>query len=248
MTASPERTVEVVLPVFNEAITLEKSVTAVFNYLQQQTRFRWRITIVDNASTDSTLSIASGLAERFGGLVFVEHLSEKGRGLALRHAWLQSNADVVAYMDIDLSTNLRNFLPLVNPLLEGYVQVSIGNRLLPGAKVERQIKREIISRSYNLLVKAFFPFRQFGDAQCGFKALTRAAVQELVPLVADNQWFFDTELLLRAEQLGYEIHQAPVEWIEDLDSSVKIIRTAFDDVVGLLRVRCQSLTRAKRRM
>jgi glycosyltransferase involved in cell wall biosynthesis len=240
-------TVEIVLPVFNEALQLEQNVVTLIDYLKHQAQFQWRITIANNASTDDTAAIAFKLAERFPELVFVEDLSEKGRGRALRQAWLKSTADVVAYMDIDLSTNLRHFVPMVNPLLAGEFGIATGSRLLPGAQVERQLKREIISRSYNLLVKVLFPQRKFVDAQCGFKALTREAVQELIPLIEDQSWFFDTELLLRAEQSGYIVHEVPVQWVEDLESSVKILKTAFDDVVGLVRVRRESLSRATSR-
>lgn len=249
MIAGSDCTVEIVLPVFNEAQSLRPNVITLIEYLeQQQIQFRWCITIANNASTDSTSVIATSLSAQFPGVVFVENLDEKGRGRALRHVWLMSKADVVAYMDIDLSTNLRHFLPLIAPLLNGEYHVATGSRLLPGAQVKRKLLREVISRSYNLLVKLIFPRRLFVDAQCGFKALTHEAVHKLVPLLMDNKWFFDTELLLRAEQSGYKVHEVPVQWVEGPGSSVKIIRTAFDDVVGLLRVRREPLRKAKARL
>ena len=197
--------------------------------------------IADNASTDATLAVAEGLAARYPR-VSVLHLEEKGRGRALKAAWLASEADVVAYMDVDLSTNLWSFLPLVAPLATGHSDLAIGSRLLRGAMVTRQWKRELISRCYNLLIKAMFANR-FSDAQCGFKAIKRSVTQELLPQVEDGEWFFDTELLLLAEERGLRISEVPVDWIEDLDSRVDVASTAMEDVKGLLRVRAQRLRR-----
>jgi glycosyltransferase involved in cell wall biosynthesis len=170
------------------------------------------------------------------------HLKEKGRGRALKTAWSASEADVVAYMDVDLSTNLWSFLPLVAPLATGHSDVAIGSRLLRGAMVTRQWKRELISRCYNLLIKAMFG-NGFSDAQCGFKAIKRSVAQELLPWVEDNEWFFDTELLLLAEERGYRISEVPVDWIEDLDSRVDITSTALEDIKGLFRVRKERVHR-----
>jgi hypothetical protein len=170
------------------------------------------------------------------------HLDEKGRGRALKAAWLASEADIVAYMDVDLSTNLWSFLPLVAPLATGHSELAIGSRLLGGAMVTRQWKREVISRCYNLLIKTMFG-NGFSDAQCGFKAIKRSVAQELLPRVKDNEWFFDTELLLLAEERGYRVSEVPVDWIEDLDSRVDVASTALKDVKELLRVRADRMRR-----
>lgn len=228
---------EVVVPVYNEEQVLEKSIVILTERLSHVAGVAWRVVIADNASTDRTLEIARRLEANSGGRVVALHLERKGRGRALRQAWLSSPAEVVAYMDVDLSTNLDHLMPLVHPLLEGQFHVATGSRLMKASRVQRQLKREVISRIYNGVVKCFFPRRRFVDAQCGFKALTRHAAQELLPLIQDQSWFFDTELLLRAEQLGYHVWEVPVEWIEDLDSRVNIIRTAVNDIRGLWRVR-----------
>src|SRR5215210_3833357 len=233
--------VEVVVPVYNEQEALPKSIPALCAYLETYFPYRWSVVIADNASTDATLAVAEGLAYAYPH-VRVMHLEEKGRGRALKAAWSASEADVVAYMDVDLSTNLWSFLPLVAPLATGYSDVAIGSRLLRGAMVTRQWKRELISRCYNLLVKVMFANR-FSDAQCGFKAIKRSVVKELLPWVEDNEWFFDTELLLLAEERGYRISEVPVDWIEDLDSRVDIASTALEDVKGLLRVRQERVHR-----
>ena len=230
--------VDVVIPVYNEEAALEKSVLALREFLQKNCPIEWRVVVANNASTDSTIEIARRLAERFADVHYV-HLDVKGRGRALRKAWLETDADIVAYMDVDLSTNLRFFPPLVQALLDGY-DVAIGSRLMSASRVTRTFRREVISRCYNLLVKSLF-FTRFSDAQCGFKALTRLAATKLVPVVKDESWFFDTELLILAEKKGYRIKEVPVEWIEDLDSRVHILRTATDDIKGLLRVRFHRL-------
>jgi glycosyltransferase involved in cell wall biosynthesis len=236
-----QESVEVVVPVYNEQEALPKSIPALCAYLETYFPYRWSVVIADNASTDATLSVAEGLASAYPG-VCVLHIEEKGRGRALKAAWLASEADIVAYMDVDLSTNLWSFLPLVAPLATGHSDVAIGSRLLRGAAVTRQWKRELISRCYNLLIKAMFR-NGFSDAQCGFKAIKRSVAQELLPWVEDNEWFFDTELLLLAEERGYRISEVPVDWVEDLDSSVHITSTALEDVKGLLRVRTECLRR-----
>jgi glycosyltransferase involved in cell wall biosynthesis len=233
--------VEVVVPVYNEEKALAQSIPALCAYLETYFPYRWSVVIADNASTDTTLSVAENLAAA-NPRVSVLHLEEKGRGRALKAAWLASEADVVAYMDVDLSTNLWSFLPLVAPLATGHSDVAIGSRLLRGAMVTRQWKREVISRCYNLLIKTLFGNR-FSDAQCGFKAIKCGAAQALLPQVEDNEWFFDTELLLLAEERCLRISEVPVDWIEDLDSRVDVASTALKDVKGLLRVRAQRLRR-----
>ena len=233
--------VEVVVPVYNEEKALPQSIPALCAYLETYFPYRWSVVIADNASTDATPAVAEGLASSYPG-VCVLHLEEKGRGRALKAAWLASEADVVAYMDVDLSTNLWSFLPLVAPLATGHSDVAIGSRLLRGARVTRQWKRELISRCYNLLIKTVFANR-FSDAQCGFKAVKRGVARELLAQVEDDEWFFDTELLLVAEERGYRVSEVPVDWVEDLDSRVDVAPTALKDVKGLLRVRMGRLRR-----
>jgi glycosyltransferase involved in cell wall biosynthesis len=238
--------VEVVIPVYNEEVALPRNIPALCDYLETYFPYRWSVVIADNASTDHTFAVAKKLAAH--PRVSVLYLEGKGRGRALKAAWLASEADIVAYMDIDLSTNLWSFLPLVAPLATGHSDLAIGSRLLKGATVTRQWKRELISRCYNLLIKLLFRNR-FSDAQCGFKALKSSAARSLVPQVEDKGWFFDTELLLLAEERGYRISEVPVDWIEDLDSKVEIVSTALEDVKGLLRIRAERLRRllSKRR-
>jgi glycosyltransferase involved in cell wall biosynthesis len=226
--------VEIVIPVYNEEDDLEASVRRLRTYLDHSFPFPTVVTIADNASTDRTWDIASWLAQVVPGVEAI-HIDQKGRGRALRTAWLASHADVVAYMDVDLSTDLDALLPLVAPLISGHSHVAIGTRLAQGANVVRGPKRELISRSYNLLLRAVLRNR-FSDAQCGFKAIRRETAGLLLPFVDDQEWFFDTELLIQAERRGMRIHEVPVDWIDDPESTVHIVRTARADLLGVWRL------------
>jgi glycosyltransferase involved in cell wall biosynthesis len=228
------RVVEIVIPVYNEERDLDASVRRLRTYLDNSFPFETQVTIADNASTDTTWAIASRLAQTLPGVGAI-HLEQKGRGRALRTAWLASDADIVAYMDVDLSTDLDALLPLVAPLLSGHSHVAIGTRLAQGSHVVRSPKRELISRSYNLILRAVLRNR-FSDAQCGFKAIRRDTAGLLLPFVDDQEWFFDTELLIQAERQGLRIHEVPVDWIDDPDSRVHIARTARDDLLGVWRL------------
>ncbi|MFN8025752.1 MAG: glycosyltransferase [Acidimicrobiia bacterium] len=227
-------TVDVVLPVYNEEVVLERSVERLHAFLSQHFPFTWRITVVDNASTDGTWRKAENLA---AGLDHVRaiHLDQKGRGLALRSAWTASDAAVVAYMDVDLSTDLDALLPLVAPLVSGHSDVAIGSRLAPTSSVARAPKREFISRTYNLILRTVMATR-IRDAQCGFKAVRGDIARKLVPAVEDDGWFFDTELLLLAERNGLRIAEVPVTWVDDPDSRVHIANTAWNDLKGTARM------------
>ncbi len=232
-TAPATTVLEVVIPVHDEEAQLEASVERVLAHLRT---LPWsaRVTIADNASTDQTALIAQRLAHAHPEVEAV-HLAEKGRGRALKRVWRASTSDVLVYMDVDLSTDLAALLPLVAPLVSGHSDLAIGSRLAPTSRVRRGAKRELISRGYNLVLRRTLG-AGFSDAQCGFKAIRRQAAQELLPLVRDDAWFFDTELLVVAEQAGLRIHEVPVDWVDDPDSSVDLVRTAIDDLRGVARL------------
>jgi glycosyltransferase involved in cell wall biosynthesis/putative flippase GtrA len=236
LTRDPVRTatVDIVIPVYNEERALPGCIRVLESFLAQQFPFDWIMTIVDNASTDATLAVASVLAAD-NDRVRVVHLDRKGRGLALREAWGHSTADVVVYMDVDLSTGLDALLPLVAPLVNGHSDLAIGSRLAAGARTVRGPKREFVSRGYNQLIRLTHGAR-FSDAQCGFKAARTEVIRALLPMIEDDSWFFDTELLLLAEHNGLRVHEVPVDWIEDTDSRVAVAATAKDDIRGLVRV------------
>jgi putative flippase GtrA len=226
--------VEIVIPVRNEDRDLVPSVQRLHSYLHDQFPFSARITIADNGSTDGTWAQARALAADLPG-VRATRLERPGRGGALRSIWLASDADVQAYMDVDLSTDLNALFPLVAPLLSGHSDVAIGTRLARGARVVRGPRREFISRCYNLLLHVTLG-TAFSDAQCGFKAIRSDAARELLPLISDTGWFFDTELLVLAERAGLRVHEVPVDWIDDPDSRVQVLSTALADLRGIARL------------
>jgi glycosyltransferase involved in cell wall biosynthesis len=232
--ALPEPRIDIVVPVYNEAGVLEDSVRRLHQFLSAELPYAWRIVIADNASTDTTLSVARALAFELSHTT-VLHLDRKGRGRALRAAWTASDAGVLGYMDVDLSTDLRALLPLVSALVSGHSEVAIGTRLAPGSRIVRGAKRELISRCYNRLLRLGLRAR-FSDAQCGFKAIRADAAHELLPMIQDQGWFFDTELLVLAQRRGLRIHEVAVDWIDDPDSRVDIVSTALTDLRGVLRL------------
>ncbi|MFH8293446.1 glycosyltransferase [Streptomyces sp. NPDC018059] len=225
---------DVVIPVHNEEKDLGPCVLRLHDHLVRTFPYPFRITVADNASTDGTPSVAARLT---GSVEEMRHvrLDQKGRGRALRTVWAASEAPVLAYMDVDLSTDLNALLPLVAPLISGHSDLAIGTRLAGGSRVVRGPKREFVSRTYNLILRGSLHAR-FSDAQCGFKAIRGDVARVLLPLVEDTGWFFDTEMLVLAERAGLRIHEVPVDWVDDPDSSVRLVRTAMDDLKGVWRV------------
>lgn len=233
---------DIVIPVYNEAHVLADSIVRLRSYLAE-TNFPYsrRIVVADNASTDRTLAVAQELAERFDDVAAL-HLPQKGRGRALRKAWLESDADAVSYMDVDLSTDVAALTPLARAVLEEGYDVASGSRMTRGSQIERSLRRELTSRGFIFLIKLAF-LSKLSDTQCGFKALSRQAVQELIPRIENEEWFFDTELLLLAEKGGYRIKEVPVRWQEDTDSRVNVAKTVAEDLRGLLRMRFRRIPR-----
>jgi len=236
---APAPVLEVVVPVYNEEAALPRAIANLRGYLDTLP-WSWRITIADNASADSTPLLARRLAHR-DHRVRVVRLEEKGRGRALKKVWQTSDADVLVYMDVDLSTDLNALLPLVAPLISGHSDLAIGSRLTRGSRVVRGPRREFVSRTYNTILRGTLGAR-FSDAQCGFKAIRRDVAAVLLPLVEDDTWFFDTELLVLAERCGLRIHEVPVDWVDDPDSTVDVVRTAVDDLRGIRRLGWSLLT------
>lgn len=226
----------VTIPVYNEEKALPVSIPALHAFLTERLAgYNWMIEIADNASIDRTPEVSRVLVQEYDRVRYLR-LEQKGRGRALKKSWTSSDADICSYMDVDLSTNLESFPPMVDALARQGFDIGTGSRLMRGANTERSFKRELISRTYNLMIKAMF-FTRFSDAQCGFKAVTRNVIDTLMPHIEDNVWFFDSELLIIGEKCGYRIFDVPVKWIEDLDTRVKIVSTATDDIKGLVRVR-----------
>ncbi len=227
-------TIDIVIPVYNEEKALPRNILILTDFLKSNVINPWQIIIADNASTDSTRSVSEMLCERFPGVHYL-YLPQKGRGRALKAAWMESTADMVSYMDVDLSTDLTHFPQLIKSLESGS-HIAIGSRLSKDSKVTRSLRRELISRTYNLMIKSMF-FTGFPDAQCGFKAMTRETARTLLPKIKNNNWFFDTELLIIAAKGGFQISSLPVKWDDDPSSTVNVAGTATEDIKGLLRLR-----------
>jgi len=236
--------VDIVVPVYNEEKILEKSISTLYNFLEKNFKYDWNIIIADNASKDNTLEVANSLSKKYKK-VKILHLNQKGRGRALRIAWTKSDADIVSYMDVDLSTDLSFFPIMIDSLIQGY-DVATGSRLMEGAEIKRSFKRELLSRGYNVLVRLILGVK-YKDSQCGFKAVKREIVNDVVPEVRDNNWFFDSELLFRAHMKGYKVKEIPVKWIEDEDSRVRIFSTVTNYIKSIAVLRLEYLfTRRKK--
>jgi glycosyltransferase involved in cell wall biosynthesis len=227
--------VDIIIPVYNEEQALVLSIGQLRDFCLRELAYDWNIVIADNGSSDATGQIGQELARELTDVRYL-YLPQKGRGRALRKAWLESPADIVCYMDVDLSTRLEALPRLLDAIAKEGYDLASGSRVARGSRTTRSFRREVTSRGYIALTKALF-WNRFGDAQCGFKAASRRAVQALVPLVKDNAWFFDTELLLLAEMAGFRVKDIPITWVEDPTSTVKVFKTAWEDIKGLLRVR-----------
>jgi glycosyltransferase involved in cell wall biosynthesis len=238
-------TVNVTVPVLNEESCLARNIHTLSRFTATLP-FDCQIVIADNGSVDGTEAVGRDLARDLPEVSYLR-LPERGRGRALKAIWQQSEADFLSYMDVDLSTDLDGFPRLISALSGGLCDLAIGSRLLRPEWTRRGWKREVISRCYNRLIKLIVGAR-FSDAQCGFKAIKRSCARELLPRVQDNHWFFDTELLVLAEALGYRIYDLPVRWSDDPDSRVRIIRTAIDDLRGLIRLRRELRRRSFQRV
>ncbi|MFH8080300.1 MAG: glycosyltransferase family 2 protein [Candidatus Aenigmatarchaeota archaeon] len=223
----------VTLPVYNEEEQLESSVKKVLEICERNYK-DFEILIADNASTDRTLEIAKRLSKTYEKVKYI-HLPQKGRGRALKAAWQHTDADIMCYMDIDLSTDLKHLKELTDAIEQGY-DVAFGSRHSEGSILKRSLKRDILSKGYVFLVKMFLGTK-YNDYQCGFKAVNRKIVKELIPKIKDNEWFFDTELIVKADKYGYKLKEIPVKWIEDKGSTVNIKKTVVNYIRNIFRLR-----------
>jgi glycosyltransferase involved in cell wall biosynthesis len=241
-------TVEFILPVLNEEKIISASVSTIYNFLNTHFEdYNWQITIADNGSTDKTAIVSRFLSTKFDRVNYVR-IAQRGRGRALKQCWTTSKSDVVAYMDIDLSTQLDDIKPLLDSILQHKYDIAIGSRLIKGSIVEgRSRRREFTSRSYNKIIQLMFSVN-FNDAQCGFKAISRSVATQIVPLIKDDGWFFDTELLIIADKCDYRIKEVPVRWSDDPDTRVKVFSTALYDLCGLARLKFGGLRSVKSKL
>lgn len=228
----------VVIPTLNEATVIEKNLqTVILSFSSLLKNYEWQILVADNGSTDDTVALVQKLAAAEPKLT-VWHTDKKGRGQALRTVWLNNEADIYAYMDADLATDLA-FVPLLFQTLDK-ADIAIGTRLQKKSKTSRSFFRELSSRVYNTLVRQIISLK-ISDTQCGFKAIKKEVAQKILPLTTHEGWFFDTELLALANLFSFKIKELPVQWNETPDgrrkSSVKVLATAWDDIVHLIKLR-----------
>ncbi len=240
-------TLDIVIPCLNEEKQLPLSLDKLLDFCKQHMGgYQWRIVVADNGSSDKTHTIAQEYGQKTGGLVQAIRLDQRGRGRALRKAWSESKADAVCYMDVDLSTDLEALPKLADAICKEGYDIATGSRLMKGSKVERRtLKREITSRGYNIIIKAMF-FTRFSDAQCGFKAMSRAAAAAILPVTKDTGWFLDSEILIIGEKRGFKIKDVPAHWVDDPDTRVKVVQTAWRDMKGLMRLRFGGIPKVRR--
>jgi glycosyltransferase involved in cell wall biosynthesis len=231
-----KKTVEITIPVYNEEKELEKNILILHDYCDKNLKeYDWHITIADNASTDNTPLVASSIEKKYPKISNFR-LDQKGRGRAVKRVWNESGREMCVYMDLDLSTDLKHLPKLLWALQNNY-DVAIGSRLAKGARVEgRTFLRELTSRALNFFFIQVFFRTHFTDAQCGFKAVTRNVVKNLIPKIEDNGWFFDGELLIVAEKSGYKIYEEPVHWVDNPGSTVRLISTIWGDLMSMKRL------------
>jgi len=227
--------INITIPIYNEGKILESNILRLYDFLSKNITYPFEITLADNGSTDNSAAIAGKLSGMIKEIRILQ-IKQKGKGLAIKRSWLESGADILSFMDADLSTNLRHFPELIDALITERNDIAIGSRLIKGNAVKRSIKRDFVSRTYNILLKLFF-LNRFSDAQCGFKVIRKEAANRLIPMIRDDSWFFDSELLIIAEKLGYKIKEIPIEWKENVSSGVDILKVGYLLLKGILRLR-----------
>ncbi len=232
---SPNKvTVSVVLPAYNEVDFLEPAITQISHALQES-GYSYEIIIAEDGSTDGTDKKAEELAQTAPCVRHIHRDQRQGRGVALNHAFKKADGDVLAYMDLDLATDLKYLKPLLDAItVEGY-DFATGSRMLPESKAERTLQRSISSKTYNFLVRHMLG-SNLHDHQCGFKAFRREPLLGLLDSVEARHWFWDTELMVRAHRGGYRIAEIAVEWHSGRATKVSLAKDSWDmfwQIVGL---------------
>lgn len=237
--------VDIVLPIRNEEKRLARRVRKLAHDLTGQEAerngFTWNIVIADRGSEDASWEIAREMTKEFPRNVRSVKLASTGRGRALKLTWGESMARVVSYMDLNFSTDMKDIGFLVGSLLVGGADIAVGSRLMSESRVSRSLKREFISRTYNIMLHTYLD-AHFHDAQCSLKALTSIAAARLIPLIKDNDLFFDTELLLQAQYHKMLIHEIPVTWSESADPDFVIADSVQNNLDGMRRMKKQFMT------
>lgn len=231
----------IAIPALNEERVLAASVGSLSDFVVQALpSCDVRILVADNGSTDRTAEIGMELAKSRQNVSY-KQISRRGKGLAIRDAWSGHEADVFAFMDADMSTDLGDLPALIGAVIGG-ADIAVGSRFHPGSVVDRGLGRSLVSRCYSMWVRIIFSTK-VSDIPCGFKAASRRIVRDVVPQVEDNAWFFDSEFVIRAERLGAVIEEVPVRWrdtgVNGRRSRVNVPKLAADYIRSTLRLRKQ---------
>lgn len=239
--------IEFCFPVFNEEKILKDNILLFLKYCQTAGfNFDWKIIIINNGSTDNSYRIGIQLEKEFPELIKLKEIKQAGRGRAIKKYWLESQADILTFMDVDLAVSLDNINALIKPVMEKRADLVIGSRLLPESKIKRSFIREVSSRVCNFCSRAILN-HGFYDMQCGFKAMDKHAFLKVAPNIKNKKWFFDTELIIFAKYFHFKILEIPVDWSENRytkrDSKVNLLKDSIRYLYNsfLLRIRILKL-------
>ncbi len=231
-------TIDITIPVLNEEETLVKQVEKTLQFLMSSSLQNYRIVIADNGSDDQTEFLGRQLASIHEGKVSFIKVGKRGVGLALRTSWMQSDADIVGYMDLDLATDLKHLEQVYHLIKNEGIPVVNGSRLLAGSHVvNRTLTREFTSRTFNSVVRNLLGV-SFTDGMCGFKFFRRQIAQSIIATGVNTEgWIFSTEMLVKTEWKGIYIHEIPVHWEDDQNSKVKIFKLSLEYLRHLWKLR-----------
>ena len=227
--------VDIIVPVYNEQEILTATIRKLVDTFKPEQEFIYRIIIADNGSTDNTLKIAKELAKRFSNVKYL-HTPIKGRGYVLRLGWSKSNADILCYIDADLSTNPQYLKEMIKKMVNEGFEIATCSKHLKNSKTTRSLIRKILSLGYCFIVRTMFNSK-ISDFQGGCKAITKSTIKKLLPLVRDNNWFFDTELLILGEKLNHKILEYPIICIDKRRGKVKILSTIYTFIIKIIELK-----------
>jgi glycosyltransferase AglD len=211
--------ISVIIPVFNDRISLEKAVPKSLEILSRVTS-EFELIVAEDGSSDGSGDFVKWYEGRDPRIHLLHSDERLGRGKALNRAIRESKGKIVCYYDVDLATDMQHLPELIDAIRNG-ADISTGSRLLPGSDIVRTEGREIASRSYNFLVRIILGSRLF-DHQCGFKAFNKDRILQVIPRIQSNHWFWDTELLVRAQRQGYIVREFPVRWRAGRGTTVRM--------------------------
>jgi len=234
--------ISIAVPTFNEEKIIEQRINQLFDFCENNLKkYKWRIIVADNGSTDRTIKIIRKQKQKYSKLEYF-HLKKLGKGLAIKKAWQDYLADVNIFMDADLATELKFTIPLINGITEEKYDLTIGSRYHKQSKCKRSLIRSMCSKFYNFILKIFFNIK-LTDTHCGFKALSKSAVQRIIPKIKNNGLFFDTELLVLARYYNLKIKEMPVNWEDknERKTKIKIIKTGLKYLKEIIKLKYRLL-------